>query len=294
MSPLAVTVVTFSAWELGVPGFVAPSVVTSAKAFTAIATFRQLQEPVRAYPTVISTLIMALVSVRRLQRFLLSEELKADAVERRSDASPPHEAAVLVKAADFMWSAVDSTTSTEAVSKPTLTGIDLRVESGGTLAVCGTVGSGKSSLLAALLGQIPSTGGVMVAGRVAYVPQTAWIQNASLKDNVLFGRPYEEAAYRAALRTCALEADLPLLPAGDLTEIGERGVTLSGGQKQRVQLARALYADADVYLLDDPLSAVDAHTGTYGDSAQFALARRTRSLGHSAERSSAFASQART
>jgi ABC-type multidrug transport system fused ATPase/permease subunit len=290
MSPLAVTVATFSAWELGVPGFVAPSVVTSAKAFTAIATFRQLQEPVRAYPTVISTLIMALVSVRRLQRFLLSEELKADAVERRSDASPPHEAAVLVREADFMWSPLE----TEAMSSPTLTGIDLRVESGATLAVCGTVGSGKSSLLAALLGQIPSTGTVMVAGRVAYVPQIAWIQNASLKDNVLFGRPYEEAAYRAALRTCALEADLPLLPAGDLTEIGERGVTLSGGQKQRVQLARALYADADVYLLDDPLSAVDAHTGAYGVYSHFALASRTRSLRLSSDARRRSASQART
>lgn len=102
-------------------------------------------------------------------------------------------------------------------------------------------------------------GQVELRGRVAYVPQQAWICNATLKDNILFGNEYDEAKYRHVLFACGLEPDITMLPGGDMTEIGERGINLSGGQKQRVSLARAAYADADIYLLDDPLSAVDAH-----------------------------------
>jgi ABC-type multidrug transport system fused ATPase/permease subunit len=103
---------------------------------------------------------------------------------------------------------------------------------------------------------------VHVYGKIAYVSQTAWIQTGSIRDNILFGSPMDPNRYKEVLRKCSLVKDLEMLPIGDLTEIGERGVTLSGGQKQRVQLARALYQDADVYLLDDPFSAVDAHTAT--------------------------------
>ena len=102
-----------------------------------------------------------------------------------------------------------------------------------------------------------------MSGSLAYVPQQAWIQNAKLRDNILFGTKFEEERYGAAVASCALAADLAMLPAGDETEIGEKGINLSGGQKQRVSLARAVYADTDLYLLDDPLSAVDSHVGKH-------------------------------
>jgi len=126
------------------------------------------------------------------------------------------------------------------------------------------VGSGKSSLLSACLGEMEKLSGrINVCGRTAYAPQLAFIQNATLRDNILFGRAHEPARYAEVLAACALTADCELLPRGDLTEIGEKGINLSGGQKQRINLARALYSDADLYLLDDSLSAVDAHVGQH-------------------------------
>lgn len=103
---------------------------------------------------------------------------------------------------------------------------------------------------------------IQVHGRIAYVSQTAWIQTGSIQENILFGSAMDICRYQETIERCSLVKDLELLPYGDLTEIGERGVNLSGGQKQRIQLARALYQDADIYLLDDPFSAVDAHTAT--------------------------------
>lgn len=103
---------------------------------------------------------------------------------------------------------------------------------------------------------------IQVYGNIAYVSQTAWIQTGTIQENILFGSDMDSQKYRETLERCSLVKDLELLPYGDLTEIGERGVNLSGGQKQRIQLARALYQDADIYLLDDPFSAVDAHTAT--------------------------------
>uniref|UniRef100_A0A9J8ATG6 ABC-type glutathione-S-conjugate transporter n=1 Tax=Cyprinus carpio carpio TaxID=630221 RepID=A0A9J8ATG6_CYPCA len=142
--------------------------------------------------------------------------------------------------------------------------ISVRVPCGSLVAVVGHVGSGKSSLLSAMLGETEKrSGAVSVKGSIAYVPQQAWIQNASLQDNILFGQEKKESWYQRVLEACALLPDLDNLPAGDATEIGEKGLNLSGGQKQRVSLARAVYRKADVYLLDDPLSAVDAHVGQH-------------------------------
>ena len=107
------------------------------------------------------------------------------------------------------------------------------------------------------------SGVVEVNGSIAYVPQQSWIQNLSLKDNILFGHPMNSNNYEEAIRNCALLEDLKSLPAGDRTEIGEKGINLSGGQKQRVSLARAVYHDADIVLMDDPLSAVDSHVGKH-------------------------------
>uniref|UniRef100_A0AAR2K851 ATP-binding cassette, sub-family C (CFTR/MRP), member 3 n=1 Tax=Pygocentrus nattereri TaxID=42514 RepID=A0AAR2K851_PYGNA len=142
--------------------------------------------------------------------------------------------------------------------------INVLVPQGSLLAVVGHVGCGKSSLVSALLGEMEKLEGhISIRGSVAYVPQQAWIQNATLRDNILFGKPYVEQKYRCVLEACALTPDLEVLPGGDQTEIGEKGINLSGGQRQRVSLARALYSEADVYLLDDPLSAVDAHVAKH-------------------------------
>ena len=140
--------------------------------------------------------------------------------------------------------------------------INFQAQPGEFIAVVGQVGAGKSSFLNVLLGEMNKVNGkVSLNGRVAYVPQTAWLMNASVRDNILFGLPYDEEKYKKVLQICELEADLSILPGGDQTEIGERGVNLSGGQKQRVSLARAVYDEADIYIIDDCLSALDAHVG---------------------------------
>lgn len=154
------------------------------------------------------------------------------------------------------------------ISKKNLTNcvfsINLDVKQGELVAIVGTVGSGKSSMLSGILGEMHKfTGSMNTNGSMAYVAQQAWIQNATLKNNILFGCPLDQEKYERILDACALRTDLNILPAGDSTEIGEKGINLSGGQKQRVSLSRAVYNDADIYLLDDPLSAVDAHVGKH-------------------------------
>uniref|UniRef100_G3UKQ2 ATP binding cassette subfamily C member 12 n=1 Tax=Loxodonta africana TaxID=9785 RepID=G3UKQ2_LOXAF len=135
---------------------------------------------------------------------------------------------------------------------------------GKVLGICGNVGSGKSSLLAALLGQMQLQEGVVaVSGTLAYVSQQAWIFHGNVRENILFGEKYDHQRYQHTIRVCGLQKDLSSLPYGDLTEIGERGLNLSGGQRQRISLARAVYSNHEIYLLDDPLSAVDAHVGKH-------------------------------
>lgn len=162
------------------------------------------------------------------------------------------------------------TSSSDALSEETavepfkLNDIQFSVGRNELLAVIGSVGSGKTSLLAALAGDMRKTGGkIKMSGSRAFCPQYAWIQNATLKENIMFGRPYKTKWYNEVIDACALRPDLAILPAGDATEIGERGITLSGGQKQRLNIARAIYFDADIVLMDDPLSAVDAHVGRH-------------------------------
>ncbi|KAB0402447.1 hypothetical protein E2I00_009204, partial [Balaenoptera physalus] len=147
----------------------------------------------------------------------------------------------------------------KASETPTLQGLSFTVRPGELLAVVGPVGAGKSSLLSAVLGELPpSQGLVNVHGRIAYVSQQPWVFSGTVRSNILFGKKYEKERYEKVIKACALKKDLQLLEDGDLTVIGDRGTTLSGGQKARVNLARAVYQDADIYLLDDPLSAVDA------------------------------------
>lgn len=157
-------------------------------------------------------------------------------------------------------STVESTTDPDYL--PPTIGISFNINKGEFVVVVGEIGSGKSSLLAAVVGEMRRTKGlVKLGGSVGFCPQVPWIQNDTLKNNILFGEAFDQVKYDQVIQDCALEPDLEMLPNGDRTEIGERGVTLSGGQKARVNLARAAYNDADIYLLDDPLSAVDAHVG---------------------------------
>ncbi|XP_045298610.1 ATP-binding cassette sub-family C member 12 isoform X4 [Leopardus geoffroyi] len=147
---------------------------------------------------------------------------------------------------------------------PVLHNISFVVRKGKILGICGNVGSGKSSLIAALLGQMQLQQGIVALnGTVAYVSQQAWIFHGNVRENILFGEKYDHQRYQHTVRVCALQKDLSNLPYGDLTEIGDRGLNLSGGQRQRISLARAVYSNHEIYLLDDPLSAVDAHVGKY-------------------------------
>ncbi|KAH9365401.1 hypothetical protein HPB48_019613 [Haemaphysalis longicornis] len=146
------------------------------------------------------------------------------------------------------------------MEQPALSDVSVDFPPGGLTGVVGLVGSGKSALLEAILGQLRCLqGNVYVKGSIAYLPQTACIFNMTIRDNVLFGKRMEPMRYRRVLEACDLARDLQSLPAGDLTEVGERGDTLSGGQKQRLALARAVYSDSDIYLMDDTLSALDVH-----------------------------------
>nr|POE64122.1 abc transporter c family member 10 [Quercus suber] len=220
--------------------------------FTFVATFRLVQEPIALFPDVIGVVIQAKVAFARIVKFLEAPELQNSHVQQICNMeSVDH--SIFINSAEFSWE--------ENLSKPTLRDLNLEVRLGEKVAVCGEVGSGKSTLLAAILGEVPKIQGtIKVYGKISYVSQTAWIQSGTIQDNILFGSAMDSERYKETLERCSLVKDLELLPFGDLTEIGERGVNLSGGQKQRIQLARALYQDADVFLLDDPFSALDAQT----------------------------------
>ncbi|NWV38493.1 MRP1 protein, partial [Grantiella picta] len=229
------------------------NILDAQKAFVSLALFNILRFPLNMLPMVISSIVEASVSLKRLRVFLSHEELDPESIVR----GPIKEAegCIVVKNATFSWSKTDP---------PLLNSIKFTLPEGSLVAVVGQVGCGKSSLLSALLGEMDKKEGyVVVKGSVAYVPQQAWVQNATLQDNIIFGREMNESRYKRVIEACALLPDVEILPSGDQTEIGEKGVNLSGGQKQRVSLARAVYCNADVYLLDDPLSAVDAHVGKH-------------------------------
>nr|XP_037271029.1 canalicular multispecific organic anion transporter 1-like [Rhipicephalus microplus] len=157
----------------------------------------------------------------------------------------------------FSWSSPK-----EEIKQDHLKAVNLDVRPGSLVGVVGFVGSGKSSLLSGILGEMPCTvGRVVCTGRIAYVPQLAHVHNMTVRDNILYGQPMDFDFYEEVIAGCRLIDDLNRLPAGDLTEIGEKGGNLSGGQKQRISLARAVYSRSDVYLLDDPLSSLDPVVG---------------------------------
>uniref|UniRef100_A0A673W799 Canalicular multispecific organic anion transporter 2-like n=1 Tax=Salmo trutta TaxID=8032 RepID=A0A673W799_SALTR len=227
------------------------NILDAEKAFVSLSLFNILRFPLNMLPQVISSVVQASVSLKRIQDFLSHEELDPESLASCIMKRTNNHLRERMHFTDVPWCVF-------------VRSINLMVPQRSLLAVVGHVGCGKSSLVSALLGEMEKLEGhISIRGSVAYVPQQAWIQNATLRDNILFGKAYNEQKYRSCLEACALTPDLEVLPGGDLTEIGEKGINLSGGQRQRVSLARALYNEADVYLLDDPLSAVDSHVAKH-------------------------------
>ena len=290
--------------------------LTPTKVFTSLGLFNQLRFPLIFFPMLLNTLAEGKVSLRRLTTFLLAdevqnyvrnedtlEEIEAKPLLRREalrivngtfsssnsvEFAPVHQNehnrgksnADLAPGAEISGNASTSNELSKSV-RDRLTNIDLSIRRGHLVAIVGPTGSGKSTLLHALLGELHKTSGeVVVKGDVSYVPQASWIPNDTLRNVILFGLPMDWRRYQHVLRICGLEKDLELLENGDQTEIGERGANLSGGQRQRVSMARAVYENADVYLLDDPLSALDSDVGArlFTDCIKQGLAGKTRLL----------------
>ncbi|KAG0358621.1 hypothetical protein BGZ54_010349 [Gamsiella multidivaricata] len=303
-----ITLSVYAAW--GGPDFT-PIELSPQAVFVSMTLFAMLKTPITSISEAITSVVSLLVSTQRIQDFLFQEETDKDAIVRELDISKrqPDEPLVLIRDGTFAWTKqeiIDASTAEEIDEAdeargllfeqeeeeargrntgfmPTLKKISLSIDNESLVAVVGRIGQGKSSLISAIIGEMYKVQGhIKTIGRIAYVPQQAWILNATLRENILFGKDFDHDRYYRVLRACGLEPDVEMLPAGDLTEIGERGINLSGGQKQRVSLARAVYDDADIYLLDDPLSAVDAHvdqhlwTNVVGP--QGLLCRKTRIL----------------
>uniref|UniRef100_A0A8C5QW21 Uncharacterized protein n=1 Tax=Leptobrachium leishanense TaxID=445787 RepID=A0A8C5QW21_9ANUR len=226
-------------------------VLDAQKAFVTIMLLNILRIPLRMFPLAITLLAQSSVSLKRLAKYFSEEELEPGNVDMIDSSKND----ILVEDGTFTWA------SSEA---PSLTSINITIPRGSLVAVVGQVGSGKTSLLSALLGEMEKVEGrVALKGSMAYVPQQTWIPNATFKENVIFGHEFKRELYDSVIGACALLPDLKILSGGENTEIGEKGVNLSGGQKQRISIARAVYRNCDVYLLDDPLSAVDAHVGQH-------------------------------
>nr|XP_010915338.1 ABC transporter C family member 8 [Elaeis guineensis] len=263
MCPTIVTAVIF-----GGTAAMRTAPLNASTIFTVMATLRVMAEPVRMLPEVLSVMIQVKVSLDRISIFLLEEEINEEDVKR--SPAQNSDQSVKVHGGVFSWE--------PSAAIPTLKSVSFSIRRGEKVAVCGPVGAGKSSLLSAILGEIPKLSGLVeVFGSTAYVSQTSWIQSGTIRDNILYGKPMNKERYEKAIKACALDKDIENFDHGDLTEIGQRGLNMSGGQKQRIQLARAVYNDADTYLLDDPFSAVDAHTAAilFHDCVMTALAKKT-------------------
>ncbi|KAJ2809166.1 hypothetical protein H4R20_000345 [Coemansia guatemalensis] len=219
-----------------------------------------IEHPLSGFATIVPILQNAIVSYRRLHKFMLADEIDLASVER----TPYDRTMGNTSASDEMVNITNGTFKWLPTDKPALTNVNIQCKRSELVAIIGQVGCGKSSLASAILGDmIKQSGSAMVRGSIAYVPQQPWILNATLRDNILFGSCYDESFYNQVIDACALRPDIDALSSGDMTEIGEKGINLSGGQNMRVSLARAVYARADLYVLDDPLAAVDAHVSQH-------------------------------
>uniref|UniRef100_A0A8C6M2D8 ATP binding cassette subfamily C member 12 n=1 Tax=Nothobranchius furzeri TaxID=105023 RepID=A0A8C6M2D8_NOTFU len=241
-------------------------------AFTTIAIFNSMRFCLALMPLSAKALAEAAVAITRLRKLLLVQNPESYLMQENGSHS-----AVVMDNATLSWTKPDVQPASPTIldgpdkgqkthrdASPTLRNISFTLPKGNLLGVCGNVGSGKSSLISSILEQMHLLQGSITAdGTFAYVSQQAWIFHGTVQDNILMGELLDQAKYDRVLDVCSLRADLKMLPCGDQTEIGERGLNLSGGQKQRVSLARAVYSNKDIFLLDDPLSAVDAHVGKH-------------------------------
>lgn len=230
--------------------------LTTEIVFPALTLFNLLTFPLSILPMVITSVIESSVAVKRLTEYFTAEELQTDSVVFQDPVEHPGDETVRLRDASFTWN--------RHTGIPVLENIDLSARKGELSCIVGRVGAGKSSLLQAILGELwKNQGEVIVRGSIAYVAQAPWVMNASVRENIVFGHRWDPAFYDLTVEACALLDDFKNLPDGDQTEVGERGISLSGGQKARLTLARAVYARADIYLLDDVLSAVDQHVGRH-------------------------------
>lgn len=263
--------------------------LNAAPIFSSLALFNALNVPLEWLPIAIGQAVDASSSIERISHFLGAQE-HVETVEWK----PEGDHAIHMVQASFIWeqsllskdspmaSSISHVQSNKTLSMTpsgpandgpqeaiesspfALHDLELFVRRGEFIAVIGAVGSGKSSLLNAIAGEMRKTGGhVSLGSSLSLCPQNVWIQNSSVRDNILFGNASDEDRYQQTIKACALLPDLAILHQGDLTEIGERGITLSGGQKQRINMARTVYADTEIVLLDDPLSAVDSYVGRH-------------------------------
>ncbi|EEE61576.1 hypothetical protein OsJ_15950 [Oryza sativa Japonica Group] len=247
-APAVISIMTFASCILmGIP-------LTAGRVLSTLATVNILKEPIFSLPELLTAFAQGKISADRIVSYLQEEEIRSDAIEEV--AIDENEFSAEIDQGAFSW-------KTDA-KIPTLQDIHVKIHKGMKVAVCGAVGSGKSSLLSCVLGEMPKVQGtVKVFGTKAYVPQSSWILSGTIRENILFGSPFETDRYERTIEACALVKDIGVFSDGDMTDIGERGTTMSGGQKQRIQIARAVYKDADVYLFDDPFSAVDPQTGRH-------------------------------
>lgn len=230
--------------------------LTTEIVFPALTLFNLLTFPLAILPMVITSIIEASVAVNRLTSFFTAPELQPDAVIQYDSVSDKGDETVRIRDATFKWSSSDP--------RSVLEGVSFSAHKGELSCIVGRVGAGKSSFLQALLGDMyKSRGEVVIRGKIAYAAQSPWVMNASVRENIVFGYRWDPQFYEKTVEACALKEDFASLPDGDQTEVGERGISLSGGQKARLTLARAVYARADIYLLDDVLSAVDQHVGRH-------------------------------
>lgn len=251
------------------------NVVTAQQAFVITAYYNVLRQTMTIFfPQAIGMLAETRVSVKRLENYMLFDELDRDfqTVSRKTDKEKENvssqkstekidhsvlqEPGITMEKVSARW----NRNSPEL----TMSNINLRVQPTTTVAVIGKVGAGKSSLIQAILGELPiESGHIQVNGNISYAAQEPWLFSGSIRQNILFGEAMDKDRYKSVIKACSLSRDIELWSDGDKTVVGERGMSLSGGQKARINLARAVYRKADIYLLDDPLSAVDAHVGRH-------------------------------
>ncbi|KAH8412635.1 hypothetical protein KR009_003917, partial [Drosophila setifemur] len=263
---------------LSLVGFVLlGQILTAEVAFLITAYYNVLYSSMAVhFPLGITQTAEVLVSIKRVQQFMLTEEMEVDLLEEttgdRDEAVekllPPPSSSSCIEGSALAEGRISiSGLKAKWDSKSpdyTLNDINLQVMPGTLLAIVGATGSGKSSLIQAILGELPAeSGDIKVNGTMSYASQEPWLFSGTVRQNILFGQPMDRRRYSKVVKDCALERDFELLPFKDRTIVGERGASLSGGQKARISLARSVYRESSIYLLDDPLSAVDTHVARH-------------------------------